>query len=31
LKSFGAASVQSLEGITERVVFTLPRELARRR
>ena len=31
LKSLGAASVQSLEGITERVVFTLPRELARRR
>ena len=31
LKSLGAASVQPLEGITERVVFTLPRELARRR
>ena len=31
LKSLGAASVQSLEGITERVAFTLPRELARRR
>jgi 4-hydroxy-3-methylbut-2-enyl diphosphate reductase len=31
LKSFGATSVQPLEGITERVVFTLPRELARPR
>jgi 4-hydroxy-3-methylbut-2-enyl diphosphate reductase len=31
LKSLGAGSVQPLEGITERVVFTLPRELARRR
>jgi len=31
LKSLGATSVQPLEGITERVVFTLPRELARRR
>jgi 4-hydroxy-3-methylbut-2-enyl diphosphate reductase len=30
LKALGAASVQPLEGITERVVFTLPRELARR-
>jgi len=31
LKALGAGSVQPLEGITERVVFTLPRELARRR
>jgi 4-hydroxy-3-methylbut-2-enyl diphosphate reductase len=31
LKSLGAASVQTLDGITERVVFTLPRELARRK
>jgi len=31
LKALGAASVQPLEGITERVVFTLPRELARHR
>jgi hypothetical protein len=31
LKALGAASVLPLEGITERVVFTLPRELARRR
>jgi len=30
LKALGAASVRQLEGITERVVFTLPRELARR-
>jgi 4-hydroxy-3-methylbut-2-en-1-yl diphosphate reductase len=30
LKQLGAASVRPLEGITERVVFTLPRELARR-
>jgi 4-hydroxy-3-methylbut-2-enyl diphosphate reductase len=30
LKSLGAASVRQLEGITESVVFTLPRELARR-
>jgi 4-hydroxy-3-methylbut-2-en-1-yl diphosphate reductase len=30
LRSFGAASVRQLDGITERVVFTLPRELARR-
>jgi 4-hydroxy-3-methylbut-2-enyl diphosphate reductase len=30
LKELGAESVRSLEGITERVVFTLPRELARR-
>ena len=30
LKEMGAASVRPLEGITERVVFTLPRELARR-
>ena len=30
LKSLGAASVRPLEGITESVVFTLPRELARR-
>jgi 4-hydroxy-3-methylbut-2-enyl diphosphate reductase len=28
LKALGAASVQPLAGITERVVFTLPRELA---
>ncbi len=31
LKALGAGSVQQLDGITERVVFTLPRELARRR
>ena len=31
LKSLGAASVQQVDGITERVVFTLPRELSRRR
>jgi 4-hydroxy-3-methylbut-2-enyl diphosphate reductase len=30
LKAFGAQSVRPLEGITESVVFTLPRELARR-
>jgi 4-hydroxy-3-methylbut-2-en-1-yl diphosphate reductase len=30
LKALGAAKVQQLEGITESVVFTLPRELARR-
>jgi 4-hydroxy-3-methylbut-2-enyl diphosphate reductase len=30
LRSLGAASVRQLDGITERVVFTLPRELARR-
>jgi 4-hydroxy-3-methylbut-2-enyl diphosphate reductase len=30
LKSLGARSVRPLEGITESVVFTLPRELARR-
>jgi 4-hydroxy-3-methylbut-2-enyl diphosphate reductase len=30
LKEMGAASVRPLEGITERVVFTLPRELAKR-
>ena len=30
LKALGAASVQTLPGITERVVFTLPRELAPR-
>jgi 4-hydroxy-3-methylbut-2-enyl diphosphate reductase len=30
LKALGAARVQPLEGITESVVFTLPRELARR-
>ena len=29
LKELGAESVRQLEGITERVVFTLPRELAR--
>ena len=29
LKALGAASVRQLDGITERVVFTLPRELAR--
>jgi 4-hydroxy-3-methylbut-2-enyl diphosphate reductase len=28
LKALGAVSVRQLEGITERVVFTLPRELA---
>ncbi len=31
LKEMGAGSVRPLEGITERVVFTLPRELARPR
>ncbi|HEU4351595.1 MAG TPA: 4-hydroxy-3-methylbut-2-enyl diphosphate reductase [Burkholderiales bacterium] len=31
LKGLGAVSVQQLDGITERVVFTLPRELARQR
>jgi 4-hydroxy-3-methylbut-2-enyl diphosphate reductase len=31
LKELGAGNVQQLEGITERVVFTLPRELARHR
>src|SRR4029079_18313875 len=30
LKALGAARVQPLEGITECVVFTLPRELTRR-
>jgi 4-hydroxy-3-methylbut-2-enyl diphosphate reductase len=30
LKQLGAKSVRALPGITERVVFTLPRELARR-
>ncbi len=30
LQALGAASVRQLDGITERVVFTLPRELARR-
>jgi len=30
LKALGVASVRQLDGITERVVFTLPRELARR-
>ena len=30
LKALGAESVRSLDGITERVVFSLPRELARR-
>jgi 4-hydroxy-3-methylbut-2-enyl diphosphate reductase len=30
LKALGAASVRQLDGITESVVFTLPRELARR-
>ncbi|HEX5093877.1 MAG TPA: 4-hydroxy-3-methylbut-2-enyl diphosphate reductase [Burkholderiales bacterium] len=30
LRELGASGVQQLEGITERVVFTLPRELARR-
>ncbi len=30
LKALGAASVRQLDGITEDVVFTLPRELARR-
>jgi 4-hydroxy-3-methylbut-2-enyl diphosphate reductase len=29
LKALGAQSVRTLPGITERVVFTLPRELAR--
>jgi len=31
LKELGAASVRPLEGITESVVFTLPRELAKKR
>jgi 4-hydroxy-3-methylbut-2-enyl diphosphate reductase len=31
LKELGAGSVQQLDGITEHVVFTLPRELSRRR
>jgi 4-hydroxy-3-methylbut-2-en-1-yl diphosphate reductase len=31
LKELGAGSVQQLDGITEHVVFTLPRELAQRR
>ena len=31
LKELGAGNVQQLEGITEGVVFTLPRELARQR
>jgi 4-hydroxy-3-methylbut-2-enyl diphosphate reductase len=31
LKELGAADVQQLDGITENVVFTLPRELARQR
>jgi 4-hydroxy-3-methylbut-2-enyl diphosphate reductase len=31
LRELGAGNVQQLEGITERVVFTLPRELARPR
>jgi 4-hydroxy-3-methylbut-2-enyl diphosphate reductase len=31
LKELGAGGVQQLEGITERVVFTLPRALARQR
>jgi len=31
LKALGAGSVQPLDGITERVAFSLPRELARRR
>jgi 4-hydroxy-3-methylbut-2-enyl diphosphate reductase len=31
LKALGAQKVQALEGITEHVVFTLPRELARQR
>jgi 4-hydroxy-3-methylbut-2-en-1-yl diphosphate reductase len=31
LKALGAESVRPLEGITERVVFSLPRELARQR
>jgi len=31
LKALGAGSVQQIDGITERVVFTLPRELARRK
>src|SRR6266404_2577253 len=31
LKAFGARNVQSLDGIVERVQFTLPRELAARR
>jgi 4-hydroxy-3-methylbut-2-enyl diphosphate reductase len=31
LRELGAANVHPLEGITERVVFTLPRELARQR
>jgi 4-hydroxy-3-methylbut-2-enyl diphosphate reductase len=31
LKELGAGNVRQLDGITERVVFTLPRELARQR
>jgi 4-hydroxy-3-methylbut-2-enyl diphosphate reductase len=31
LKALGAGSVHSLEGIRERVVFTLPRELSAQR
>jgi len=31
LKELGAASVRPLDGITEKVVFTLPRELAPKR
>jgi 4-hydroxy-3-methylbut-2-enyl diphosphate reductase len=31
LRELGAGNVRQLEGITERVVFTLPRELARQR
>jgi 4-hydroxy-3-methylbut-2-enyl diphosphate reductase len=31
LKELGAVDVRQLEGITEHVVFTLPRELARQR
>jgi 4-hydroxy-3-methylbut-2-enyl diphosphate reductase len=31
LKELGAAGVQQLDGITENVVFTLPRELVRQR
>jgi 4-hydroxy-3-methylbut-2-enyl diphosphate reductase len=30
LKALGARKVQALEGITESVVFTLPRELSRK-
>jgi hypothetical protein len=30
LRALGASGVRQLDGITERVVFTLPRELARR-